>query len=212
VIDADGALEAEWDLADHVTPSGSGAADPFWSQDFPGASDWSHGNSIELGPDGTALLSLRWLDAVLEVVVDPDAADFGAVDWTLTGAASELTSDLAWTDGGGFDGQHHASWTPEGRIALFDNGTAVSRALVVEVDLDEGTAAEHDAWSMDQQCRVQGAAYPLAGGGMVATCADASEVRAFEAGGGPATWTLSASCAGGGAGPSAVTRALPIAW
>ncbi|MBX2798386.1 MAG: aryl-sulfate sulfotransferase [Myxococcales bacterium] len=210
VIDAGGAVEASWDLADWVTPSGGGGSDRFWASTFPGAVDWSHGNSIEVGPDGTGLLSLRWQDAVIEVVIDPDEPDFGELVWSLTGTqASSWSSDFAWTDGGGFDGQHHASWTPAGELSVFDNGASTSRAVIVA--LGDGTATEVAAYPMDAHCNVQGAAYVTDDATMFATCPTAGTTLAFQGNDSQASWTLSVTCPGGGGGPdSMLSRAMPI--
>lgn len=210
VVGPDGSIEAEWDLADHADVAAGTTSDAFWRDTFPGASDWSHGNSISAYDDGTALLSFRWLDAVVEVVADPDAPDFGAIDWVLTGTdGGSLQGDFTWIDGGGFVGQHHASWTPDGRLSLFDNGTTSSRALVLDVDLDAGTAAESEAHGLGQSCQIQGATYALDDGSVIATCADAGEVVAFAPGGGE-TWSMRWSC--GGTRQAGMSRALPVHW
>lgn len=196
---------ARFDLGDAIDPEGHTGDDRFWAQTFPGAVDYTHTNSVELGPDGTALLSLKAQHALMQVVLDPDASDFGAVDWLLTGDASELASDLAWTDGGGFHGQHHASWGDDGELLLFDNGTQVSRGLALAVDPVAGTVHEVRSVDVGASCPVQGATYPLADGGLLTTCAGTGEIIAFDATG-EATWTASVSC--GSQAPLA--RAMPV--
>ena len=198
---------ARFDLADVLTPTGTTGGDMFWASEFPGAVDWAHTNSVELGPDGTALLSLKAQNAVMQVVLDPDAADFGAVDWVLTGDDSQLTSDLAWPDGGGFYGQHHVSWSREGELLLFDNGTGSSRGLVVEVDLAAGEATELRSVAVGGSCPVQGSTYELPDGGLLTTCGNSGELQAFDASG-QATWSATVSC--GSRAPLA--RGLPLDW
>jgi len=198
---------ARFDLADVLTPTGSLGSDMFWANEFPGATDWAHTNSVELGPDGTALLSLKVQHAVMQVVLDPEAADFGAVDWVLTGDDSDLSSDLAWSDGGGFHGQHHVSWASDGSLLVFDNGTSGSRGLAVDLDLDGGVASELRSVELGDYCSIQGATYELAGGGLLTTCGTSGTIEAFDASG-QATWSATVSC--GSRAPLA--RGLPLDW
>ncbi|MEQ1566699.1 MAG: aryl-sulfate sulfotransferase [Myxococcota bacterium] len=182
VLDAAGAVAAEWRLGDAVPISGTGGGGPFWEGVWPDATDWSHSNG--LSPDGPEhlLLSSRWQSAVLRIVADPASAEFGAVDWVLTGADTDLDSDFTWSDGGGFVGQHHATRRANGGVAVFDNaaGDADSRALFV--DLDGDTAREAAAWSMGRHCGVMGGAYELPNGGVFATCSTSSGVAEFAPG------------------------------
>ena len=190
-------------LGDVVSPSGSAGNDRYWQDTFPGAVDWSHANSVELAGDGTALLSLKAQNALMSVVVDPDAADFGEVVWTLTGDSSDLASDFSWADGGGFTGQHHASYTSAGDVMLFDNGSSSSRGLVVE--LDGTSASEGASAAVGSYCPTQGAAYELDDGGLLVTCANSGEVLAFDPSGAQ-VWSASVSC--GTQAPLA--RAMPV--
>lgn len=208
----DGDVVATWLLEDHVTPTGAGEADGFWQREFPGADDWSHANS--LWSDGRDLLvSLRWQDAVLKLDGDPASDTFGAVDWVLTGTQDgDVPGDFAWTDGGGFDGQHHASLV-DGGVTVFDNGpsAADSRAVRIALDEDASTAREVGSWSMGRHCEVQGGV-SLVGDSVLVTCATASTVSEFGAGDDAPRFTLTASC-GGSAGPGGATgwsRAMPV--
>jgi hypothetical protein len=208
VIDHTGAVVASWDLADHVTVTGTGGGvGGFWDRFFPGSEDWSHANSI--WSDGhVVILSFLRQNAVMAVAADPDSADFGTILWTLTGnAASDLTSDFTWTDGGSFDGQHGAVATPTG-LALFDNGPtgADSRALELVLDEAAGTVAEGPSWSMGEHCKIHGAAFPV-GDGVVATCATDSYVAQFAAASDP-IWTLRSAC--GANDLPVLARAIPI--
>lgn len=212
----DGAVVAEWDLADHVAVGGDGVSDPFWQQWFPGSDDWSHGNSV--WSDGArVLLSLRWQDAVLEIGGDPTAPDFGAIRWVVTGtAASDLDSDYRFT-AGSFDGQHCAIPTADG-FAVFDNRAMNldSRAVLFAMDDAAGTITEVASWSVGEHCDIQGGAYPLADGGMLATCATGGRVMAFAADAADAAWQMAPTCgdaAGGGGpggGPPTLARGIPV--
>ncbi len=210
-----GAVVAEWDLYDHVTIVGTGQSDPFWQSWFPGAEDWSHANSV--WSDGTtAVVSLRWQDAVLEISADPLAPDFGTILSTLTGTEdSDLTSEYTWVGGGDFDGQHHVTPTADGYL-LFDNRGLgeFSRALNVTVDRTADTVAEGESWSVLMHCDIQGAAYPLEGGNVLVTCATESRVQEFESGNSIALWDLTASCgpAGGPGGGAFTARGVPVTF
>ena len=214
IIDrATGATTASWAMQDHIAITGGGGFGGFWNAVFPGSSDWSHGNCIHVYPDGTALLSLRHQDAVLEVVSDHQDPSFGDVNWILEGMpGNDIESTLTLDPGDlGFDGQHCASWTSGGQLMLFDNGnTGNSRAVVMDIDPVAETAATAESWYMGEQCNVQGAMYENPTGSYLATCADKGLVMAFESGTAAPVWTLEPSCGGGG-GPPALMRAVPVA-
>jgi hypothetical protein len=198
---------ARFDLADVITPSGTTGGDMFWANTFPGAIDYTHTNSVELGPDGTGLLSLKAQNTVMQVVLDPDAADFGSVDWVLAGDDSDLSATVAFTDGGGFTGQHHASWSSDGTVLLFDNGASTSRGLELFVDPDAGTATELRSVGVGERCPVQGATYELPDGGLLTTCANSGEIVAHDASGSE-RWSATVSC--GSQAPLA--RGIPLQW
>ncbi len=192
-----GELLDTWQLADHV-PVGEGRSESmYWNTAFPSVPDWSHGNSIVVS-EGLGLLSLRWLDAVVALDAEVGSPTFGEVQWVLSGRDdAELGSDLERLDGVGFVGQHHVSFTRDGRLMLFDNRQppAVSRVLQLGIDLDAGTVWLEEAWNLDQHCEVQGAAYELDDGTVVATCGPASRAQAFERGNPEQVWSLEVSCA-----------------
>ena len=89
--------------------------------------DWAHANTLEVLPEtpvgqldrrfraGNILFSLRSLDII------------GVADLDL--------GEIVWAWGlGTLDGQHQPTMTPEGRILLFDNGTARGYSAVIELD------------------------------------------------------------------------------
>jgi hypothetical protein len=216
VVDAEGNTVKSWDVSDHVTinPSGGGF----------GGAEWGHSNSIHV-QDGRALISLRWQNAVMEVNADPNDANFGEIGWVLTGAGSDLMNNFDWTDGGGFQGQHHARWTPEGELSIFDNNSGTtSRGLRMAVDTTAMTVEETMEWSMGQVCDIQGANYELPGGGAILTCGDGAWAQVMSASG-EQEWRVDAQCGsggggGGGGGPGGgggrggmVPRMMPLlAW
>jgi hypothetical protein len=165
VFDAAGSIVGEWSLADHVTleeedlrglpPRG------FWEDEFPGATDWSHGNSVWTDGDGL-YLSMRWINAIYKL--KPwGHPDFGAVEWVLTGQQSspvetDFVLESAVEGPLSFIGQHHATVAPDGLVTLFDNrhpGEA-SRALGFRVEPTSGIATLEVAHVVPQQCNVQG--------------------------------------------------------
>ncbi|NCG17859.1 MAG: hypothetical protein GWP91_02460 [Rhodobacterales bacterium] len=208
-----GATVAEWDLNDYVNATvsggGGGPGGGFWGSEFPGADDWAHANAIHVYADGTALLSLRAQDAVVEVVADPNDPNFGDIHWILTGQdGNDLSSDFSWSGAdSGFDGQHCANWNSAGDLLLFDNaGQGVnSRAMQFDVNTSTGVATVISTWDMGRHCDTQGAVYEISNG-VLATCANDSYVAAFNTGSDSAVWTLDASCGAGGP----LTRAMPL--
>lgn len=205
-----GELVGDWWLPDHLTPTGDGLGSSFWQGTFPGAIDWSHGNSV--WSDGeTALVSLRWQDAVLRFPADPAAPDFGEVEWTLTGTDdTDVIGDFDWPDGGGFDGQHHATLV-DGGVTVFDNGdrTAISRGVEVALDEDAFTAREVRSWSAGRHCETQGGVERV-GDEVLVTCAPAKEVRAFGLDDASAHFTLATSCSGMAPPGGGWTRAAAV--
>jgi hypothetical protein len=203
VLDSSGSVIATWSMSDTLPPP---AADG-------GGREWSHGNSI--WSDGsTVLLSLRWIHGVVAVAADPFDPSFGDVLWVLTGDASDLVSDFAWLDAGGFHGQHHARFEADGTLSLFDNGVPGRSSRALRISLDEGarTAREAQAWVLDRYCDIQGGSYPLPGGGVLVTCGEGGYAEAFGAKELEPHWRLDVSCAPGGVVPSGtlVPRVFPL--
>jgi len=195
VLDEGGERLATWRLADHLTPGVGQPASSYWASAFPAVPDWSHGNSITVR-DGRGLLSLRWLDAVLELDADLDGPDFGRVLWQVTGRPGEIASDARWSDGGEWEGQHHPTWTADGDLLLFDNRSFPNRSRVVRVGVsgDRAEMEEEEAWQLDRHCPVQGAAYELADGRILATCGSGPSASVFRAGSATPDWEVSLAC------------------
>lgn len=80
--------------------------------------EWTHGNSLNVTPEGDLIVSYRRTSTV------------GIVD--------KASGSFKWKWGPGeIDHQHHPTWLDNGRILLFDNGFHRSRATysrVIEVD------------------------------------------------------------------------------
>ena len=206
VLDSAGEIVAEWDVESFLPPSGSGGGG-FWGDVFPGASDFAHANGLSADGDSHLLLSLRLHDAVIRLAADPNDLSFGSTQWALTGnAASLVESDFAFTDGEGFEGQHHPSPlggdTDSGGVAVFDNAPAGvdSRALFLDIDQSTGSVSVRESWPVGEHCSVQGGAYELPSGGVLATCNDSATIREFVPGSQDPVWTGRVSCATGPVG------------
>jgi len=80
--------------------------------------EWTHGNSLNVTPEGDLIVSYRRTSVV------------GIVD--------KASGDFKWKWGPGeIDHQHHPTWLDNGRILIFDNGFHRPRATysrVIEVD------------------------------------------------------------------------------
>jgi hypothetical protein len=106
--------------------------------------DWTHANSISIGPQGNILVSMRHLNQIISI-----APDFKSIQWRLGGPGS----DFSFPDPSDqFYHQHTANQLPNGNILLFDNGNTrppeeggmYSRAL--ELELDFTTMEARKVW------------------------------------------------------------------
>ena len=89
--------------------------------------DYAHWDSVAVDGDGHWIASFRHLDAVLKI-----NRSTGAIAWILGGPCDQF--GLTATQK--FARQHHARRAPDGRLTLFDNGSApaLSRALAFNLD------------------------------------------------------------------------------
>lgn len=135
VADLDADREAKvWSAFDTHDPR---QRNPLWDDRTEGAKDWTHANSISLGPRGNVLVSLKNINQVISL-----APDFATVEWRLGGPGSSFDfpdpSDR-------FYGQHTPIDLPGDRILLFDNGNfrpdvEYSRGLELQLDFVSMTA------------------------------------------------------------------------
>lgn len=111
-----------------------------------GKDDWLHANSVNLGPRGNVIVSLRYLDQVISL-----SPDFKTIEWRLGGPSSSFdfpdSSDR-------FYGQHSAYELPGNRVLLFDNGNYrpegdYSRGLELELNFTSMTARK--VWEYRRQ-------------------------------------------------------------
>jgi hypothetical protein len=115
---ASGKVLLEWRSLAHIAMTES-----YW----PLGSNWDyvHLNSVAVDSDQNLLVSCRNTHAVYKI-----NRRTGAIIWRLGGKHS----DFRFAPGAAFAWQHDARRRSDGTISLFDNGSKVSRALVLAVD------------------------------------------------------------------------------
>jgi hypothetical protein len=213
----DGNIVQEWFLADHAVPSGEGLPGAYWASFFGGSVDFSHGNGLWTS-EGTLLVSFRALSVVMGIVADPMSTEFGEVLWVMDGDGDgRLGSDLVLTSSVtslvGFQDQHSPSIGADGRLSLFDNRKVEegpSRAIQLNMDIASGAAEIVESWDMGRHCAVQGSAYALPNGHVLATCAVSGTVMEFVSGQAEPVWTGRVACQKDGILPGLVVRAQPV--
>ncbi len=222
VFDDGGTLVETWELFEQISISQgdlSDSDDRFWSTEFPGALDFSHGNSVFVDDSGI-YLSTRWISTVWKIA-GLGEPDFGNIDWSLTGEpSSPIDEDLRLTSAIGGDvnfiGQHHATIAPDGTLTLFDNRNPgdVSRGLAVSIDANGGTAEIIAAYDLPEQCGIQGGSYQMANGDTIVTCATTGTTYHFRDGESSAGFAMEATCGAqggpGGGGRPETARVQPV--
>ena len=222
-VDTAGTVQGLIELAQLVTPDGDpGGSNAYWSNEFPGAIDWSHANGIYVDASLSLYLSMLKHHTVIALDADPTSPTRGELQWVLEGSpgTSPWPADYAVVDPDGlttadrFAGQHHPQLMPDGRLLIFDNGGAPSgsRALEMELDAASGEARITGSWGIQQSCPIQGAAYGLSNGNRLLTCMDTLSFYELDD---DATVVreLSPSCNTGAApGRIFLPRAVPVAW
>jgi len=167
-FDPAGNVIRQWRLLDILDPfrlGPSSLSTGFWAKtyeeilDEPGY-DWAHANSLIYDDrDSSAILSLNHQAAIVKIDLETGELEWILGDpagWKEPWSAKLLTpvGDVVWPYS-----QHAAKLTPEGRILLFDNGSALgipaheptrseprhSRAVMYEVDEAKGEVRQ--VWS-----------------------------------------------------------------
>ena len=138
---ASGRIEQVWDAAEAWD-----VRDPNQRVPKPARRDglinWTHLNSISVGPRGNLLLSFRERHQVVSL-----SPDFRTIEWQLHGPDSDFVFP---NPADRFYGQHTAAQLANGNILLFDNGWRrpeaegghYSRALELRLDAAAGTAVK----------------------------------------------------------------------
>ncbi|MFE0513650.1 arylsulfotransferase family protein [Streptomyces sp. NPDC058964] len=160
-----GKLVFSWDLLDHLNPAESEvpASDAATSD---GVWDAYHLNSIDEGPGGELLISVRNFWAIYDI-----SKRTGKTHWQLGGRESDFTfgpdADFYW--------QHDARFGPNNKIGLFDDGCCnqpggtpeqESHGLILDLDFDDhhATAARTYYHQPPLFSASQGNTQALAGG------------------------------------------------
>jgi hypothetical protein len=129
-ISADRTLLFQWSPFDHFAITDG---DP---RDRTGTNvNWTHGNALDLAPDGNLIVSFRNLGEITKINTTN-----GEVIWRLGGRRNEFR--FATAAGATFVGQHSARATATGAILLLDNlgDTTASRAERYALDEKQKTA------------------------------------------------------------------------
>ncbi|MFT4622110.1 MAG: hypothetical protein ACI8PZ_000766 [Myxococcota bacterium] len=225
VVDASGALVQNLDLARTFDvprcSGGGGGPGPgggYWGRDLDGE-DVSHANSVYVSPEGEMVISFRFFDTVIALDGDPTSRSFGEPLWALEGLPNDafdpsFVIESAVTDDLVFAANHCAQRAPTGELTVFDNGlVGLSRAIVLDLDVDSGSAVITEVYEPGQACSVQSAIYKHTDGSALLTCASAAWFGEFDAGGGDVTrWTVEPTCAGGPGPGAMIPRGVPVNW
>jgi EmrB/QacA subfamily drug resistance transporter len=160
-----GKLLRSWDALDHIPLGDARASLP--TNGFPW--DAYHVNSIDVGNDGTFVVSMRNTWAAYRVNIAS-----GKILWTLGGRHS----NFRFGRGADFQWQHDVTLYPGGLVTLFDdhccqltgggtyvNPTAPSHALVLKLDRKARTATLANRYSHGNiNAEYMGNTQPLVGG------------------------------------------------
>ena len=134
----------EWDQNNHTTREIWNSLDHYstdtrvhWNGDIV---SWLHTNSVQIGPRGNYILSLRNINQVVSI-----SASGRSVEWKLGGPDSDYGFEYPSNQ---FYAQHSATELPNGNILVFDNGRdrpddeggEYSRALELTLNTYEGVA------------------------------------------------------------------------
>jgi len=154
VLDRNLQLRWAWDTFDHLDPHRLATMNETCTAVTGGcppvllaaqANDWTHGNSLELTPDGNILYSTRHQDWVIKIDYR-NGLGTGNILWRLgkDGDFQFISSDpYPW-----FSHQHDADVDANGVLTVFDNGnlrnaadaSAHSRGQVIQLDEQNHTA------------------------------------------------------------------------
>ena len=164
-----------WDTFDHLDLSRAavlgevcpGGCTPLYLA--PSANDWTHGNSVQLTPDGNLVYSARHQEWVVKIDYQ-NGAGTGDILWKLGNDGDftvTSTDPYPW-----FSHQHDAHILDDGSLILFDNGnirnvadsTAKSRGQVFQLDEQTHTATPVLNADLGVYSFALGSAQKLAGG------------------------------------------------
>jgi hypothetical protein len=169
-----GTLLFEWSPFDHFSIEDLDPADRAGS-----SVNWTHGNAIDLDPNGNLLISFRSLSEVTLI-----HRETGEVLWRLGGRANQLDLGGAVAP---FRSQHGARMTGPGSLVLLDNlGEADgSRAERYLIDAYSRTAQLERAYvpTSTTVAQLGGTTHSLPGGRTLVAFGNGGRVQEFDANG-----------------------------
>lgn len=203
-------LDVTWDMRDAypdfgeaTCPGAPCANNDYWATYGLTGCDWSHLNSIWVDGVDNWLLSFKSRSTVVQVVGDDSDPDWGKLLWELNGQTGD---DFALQGGETFIGQHHAWWTMDGTIRIFDNGLTTGHpSRGIEVDLDgaprvDGTATFTESFENSEgaYCATGGSTYDfILSDDVLVTCPSITTPEVlfdeFDSTG-TLIWSMSAAC------------------
>ena len=111
-IAPDGSVVYEWKSWEHLSPEEDSIC-PLEDR-----KEWTHGNSLNVTPEGDLIVSYRRI--------------------SIVGIVDKASGEFRWKWGRGeIDHQHHPTWLDNGKVLIFDNGfhrPRSSYSRVIEVD------------------------------------------------------------------------------
>ena len=173
-VSAGGVLAFSWSAFDHF------AITDLDLQSRTGATvNWTHGNAIDLDPDGNLVVSFRSLSELTKIDVVT-----GAVRWRMGGLMNQFTfpaSELPFTR------QHGLRLTGRGRLQLFDNLGQQVGSQAERYDFDEGSHAAHRtaafSFTPPVTTLLGGSTQTLPSGRILVAYGNGNRVQEYDAGG-----------------------------
>ena len=171
-VSAEGAILFDWSPFDHFDIT------DVPQRDRAGANvNWTHGNALDLAPDGNLIVSFRNLGEITKIDVRT-----GAVIWRLGGRRNDFTvvgsPDLP------FVGQHGARVPAAGTLLLLDNLGAQGESRAERYALDERamTARLMRSFSADPAVvtEIGGSVQELSGGHILVSFGTAGRVEEYD--------------------------------
>lgn len=180
-VAADGSLLFEWNPFDHLA-----ITDLDVTERTGATVNWTHGNAIDLAPDGNLLVSFRSLGEITKVDTRT-----GAVVWRLGGRANEFT--FHGTSEPAFVHQHSVRSRAAGEIAILDNLGNPSESRSERYVLNEAVRTARLVHSYAAVpgvvTQIGGSVQPLPGGRTLVSFGTEGRVEEYDADG-RLTWRI----------------------
>jgi len=210
VFDSDYNYDRDWSMTDafpaeecHFFETSTGPG--YWWGTYTNK-DWVHANSIFVDADADWLISLNHPSVVVEI-----DGSTGAANWALHGDNTEtgegdwdiVSSPTVTPDD--FNKQHHAWWTVDDTMMLFDNRldeAEDSRGIEIEFDSGNSEFDIIDEWDTGFDCPATGSTFDiLPRGNILTTCSKEGsrndKITEFARSTGSKAYELTLTCATG---------------